>query len=61
MIENFVSDNSDLERDLKPEEFKSKQQQLPLPTYPKLIASVNRYQDRIIFSQEGRIYTGLMH
>ncbi|GEM_PF-1575534 len=54
MIENFVSDNSDLERDLKPEEFKSKQQQLPLPTYPKLIASVNRYQDTIIFSQEGR-------
>lgn len=63
MIENFVSENkentnqnnkSNLEPELKLQGFEGKQQQLPLPIYPKLTASVNSYQDRIIFCQEGR-------
>ncbi|MEM9922993.1 MAG: hypothetical protein AAF915_04460 [Cyanobacteria bacterium P01_D01_bin.50] len=59
MIENFVSDNEvntnqNLEPELKLQGFEGKQQQLPLPQYPKLAASINSYQDRIIFSQEGR-------
>ena len=63
MIENVVSDNkentnqiykSNLEPELKLQGFEGKQQKLPLPLYPKLTASVNSYQDRIIFSQEGR-------
>ncbi|BAY86753.1 hypothetical protein NIES267_62640 [Calothrix parasitica NIES-267] len=35
-------------------EFEIKQHQLPLPRYPRLAASVNHYQNEIIFSQEGR-------
>ncbi|MGB3637878.1 MAG: hypothetical protein WBA39_09935 [Rivularia sp. (in: cyanobacteria)] len=63
MIENFVSDNkentnqnykSNSEPELKLQGFEGKQQQLPLPQYPKLAASVNSYQEQIIFSQEGR-------
>jgi hypothetical protein len=62
MLENFVStpentnqiDKSNLEAELKPQENKGKQQQLPPPLYPKLAASVNSYQDRIVFSQESR-------
>ncbi len=63
MIENFVSENkentnqnykSNLEPELKVQGFEGKQQQLPLPLYPKLAASVNSYQEQIIFSQEGR-------
>jgi hypothetical protein len=63
MIENFVSDNkkntnqnykSNFEPELKLQGFEGKQQQLALPEYPKLAASVNRYEDKIIFSQEGR-------
>ena len=63
MIENFVSENKEntnqnyklnLEPELKLKGFEGKQQRLPLPLYPKLAASVNSYQDKIIFSQEGR-------
>lgn len=57
MLKNFAGDNnynSDSEPELKPQEFKGKQQQLALPLYPKLAASVNSYPDKIIFSQEGR-------
>ena len=63
MIENNVSDNnkntkqnykSNFESELKLQGFEGKQQQLPLPDYPKLAASVNSYEDKIIFSQEGR-------
>ena len=42
------------ETDAKLPEFEGKQHQLPLPVYPKLAASVNQYQNQIIFSQEGR-------
>lgn len=62
MLENFVStpentnqiNKSNLEPELKPQGFKGKRQQLPLPLYPKLAASVNSYEDRIVFSQESR-------
>ncbi|MEO1373364.1 MAG: hypothetical protein AAFW70_03370 [Cyanobacteria bacterium J06635_10] len=63
MIENFVSENnentfqnskSNLEPELKLQGFEGKQHQLPLPQYPKLAASINSYQEQIIFSQEGR-------
>ncbi len=57
MIENFVSDNSNLEQELKTKEFQGKLQKLSLPLYPKLAASVNSYEDRIVFSQEGRNFT----
>ncbi|MBV6627146.1 MAG: hypothetical protein KI793_30115 [Rivularia sp. (in: Bacteria)] len=40
--------------DKKLSEFEGKQHKLPLPQYPKLTASVNLYQNQIIFSQEGR-------
>lgn len=46
--------NNILESDTKLPEFQGKQHQLPLPLYPKLAASVNQYQDKIIFSQKGR-------
>lgn len=42
------------ESDNKLPEFEGKEHQLPLPQYPKLAASVNQYQNKIIFSQEGR-------
>ena len=42
------------EPDNKLSKFESKQHQLPLPRYPRLAASVNHYQNEIIFSQEGR-------
>jgi len=56
MLDNLVSENKnlDLEVNSKLPEFKGKQHQLPLPQYPKLAASVNSYQNRIIFSQSGR-------
>ncbi|AFY52802.1 hypothetical protein Riv7116_0194 [Rivularia sp. PCC 7116] len=40
--------------DAKLPEFEGKQHKLPLPQYPKLAASVNQYQNQIIFSQQGR-------
>lgn len=61
MLENFIAAsnnnqnyNSDLESEFKGPGFKDKQQNLALPIYPKLVASVNCHQDKIIFSQEGR-------
>jgi len=57
MVENITANNDynlESNSDSKLEQFKGKQHKLPLPQYPKLNASINRYQNEIIFSQEGR-------